>query len=170
MWWLCIETSQSNSVSPEPFGPRAQSPTVKRAKRLWGRECVDIWSFSSPEPLGLICNRPVAAPRFPTTWPRNDGLWGREWQVCLTCATANLVNRAGLGNRKTNVHLCGERLICNNLCLHTVQNTFHKVFYIPYISAPIAPQLIRSLTSTYCILAGGSGKYSFWVNKVEGSC
>ena len=25
-------------------------------------------SFSSPEPLGLICNR-----------PRNDGLWGREW-------------------------------------------------------------------------------------------
>ena len=22
---------------------------------------------------------PVAAPRFPTTWPRNDGLWGREW-------------------------------------------------------------------------------------------
>ena len=25
--------------------------------------------FSSPEPLGLIL----------TTWPRNDGLWGREW-------------------------------------------------------------------------------------------
>ena len=21
------------------------------------------------------------APRFPTTWPRNDGLWGREW-IC----------------------------------------------------------------------------------------
>ena len=38
-----------------------------------------IRPFSSPEPLGLICNRPVArAPRFPTTWPRNDGLWGRE--------------------------------------------------------------------------------------------
>ena len=31
-------------------------------------------TFSSPEPLGLICNRP----RFPTTWPRNDGLWGRK--------------------------------------------------------------------------------------------
>ena len=29
-------------------------------------------TFSSPEPLGLIFNRP----RFPTTWPRNDGLWG----------------------------------------------------------------------------------------------
>ena len=29
-------------------------------------------TFSSPEPLGLICNR------FPTMWPRNDGLWGRE--------------------------------------------------------------------------------------------
>ena len=25
-------------------------------------------SFSSPEPLGLICNR-----------PRNDGIWEREW-------------------------------------------------------------------------------------------
>ena len=37
----CFETSQSNSVSPEPFGPRAQSPTVKRAKRLWGREWHD---------------------------------------------------------------------------------------------------------------------------------
>ena len=34
--------------------------------------------FSSPEPLGLICNRPVAAHRFPTTWRTNDGLWGRE--------------------------------------------------------------------------------------------
>ena len=21
------------------------------------------------------------APRFPTTWPRNDGLWGREWHL-----------------------------------------------------------------------------------------
>ena len=42
----CFETSQSNSVSPEPFGPRAQSPTVKRAKRLWGRECLwgKTWS------------------------------------------------------------------------------------------------------------------------------
>ena len=35
--------------------------------------------FSSPEPLGLICNEPVEPPRFKTTWPRNDGLWGREW-------------------------------------------------------------------------------------------
>ena len=26
---------------------------------------------SSPEALGLPCNK--------TTWPRNDGLWGREW-------------------------------------------------------------------------------------------
>ena len=38
--------------------------------------------FSSPEPLGLICNRPWL-PRFPATWPRNDGLWGREWST--TC-------------------------------------------------------------------------------------
>ena len=34
-------------------------------------------SFSSPEPLGLICK---------TTWPRNDLLWGREclrsWCYC----------------------------------------------------------------------------------------
>ena len=33
---------------------------------------ISLKAFSSPEPLGLICNRP----RFPTTWPRNDGLWG----------------------------------------------------------------------------------------------
>ena len=32
------------------------------------------------------------------------------WQVCLTCATANLVFRVGLGSRKTNVYLRGERL------------------------------------------------------------
>ena len=37
--------------------------------------------LSSPEPLGLICNRPV-----PTTWPRNDGLWGREWFTTTTLA------------------------------------------------------------------------------------
>ena len=45
---------------------------------------------------------------------RKGGKWVQKlltyWQVCLTCATANLVNRAGLGNRKTNVRLCGERL------------------------------------------------------------
>ena len=43
----------------------------------------NLWviSFSSPKPLGLICNEPVQ-PRFKTTWPRNDGLWGREWS-CL---------------------------------------------------------------------------------------
>ena len=58
-------------------------------------------------------------------------------------------------------HCIISRYINNNLCLHTVQNTFYNVFYIPYISAPIALQLIRSLTSTYCIVAGGSGKYSF---------
>ena len=33
--------------------------------------------FSSPEPLGLICNL--------TTWPRNDGLWGREWCSYRSC-------------------------------------------------------------------------------------
>ena len=39
--------------------------------------------------------------------------WSKPWSlpdIRLTCATANLVNRAGLGNRKTNVRLCGERL------------------------------------------------------------
>ena len=25
------------------------------------------------------------APRFPTTWPRNDGLWGREWCAKHSC-------------------------------------------------------------------------------------
>ena len=30
--------------------------------------------------------------------------------VCLTCAVANLVKLAGLGSRKPNVRLCGERL------------------------------------------------------------
>ena len=39
--------------------------------------------------------------------------------------------------------------INKNLYLHTVQNTFHKVFHkvhVIYISAPIALQFIRSLT------------------------
>ena len=34
------------------------------------------------------------APRFPTTWPRNDGLWGREWTTTArwwegACAISN---------------------------------------------------------------------------------
>ena len=37
--FYCFETSQSNPASPEPLGPRTQVPAVKRAKRLWGREC-----------------------------------------------------------------------------------------------------------------------------------
>ena len=41
------------NVSPEPFGPRAQSPTVKRAKRLWGREWRSLTSLPSP-PLLFI--------------------------------------------------------------------------------------------------------------------
>ena len=48
-------------------------------------EC-DVYPFSSPEPLGLICNRPKPTPCLPTTWPRNDGLWGREW-MCTAFAT-----------------------------------------------------------------------------------
>ena len=53
-------------------------------------------TFSSPEPLGLICNR------FPTTWPRNDGLWGREckdqwknisWIQCFDIELRYIVKR-----------------------------------------------------------------------------
>ena len=32
----------SSETEHEGFGPRAQSPTVKRAKRLWGRECATL--------------------------------------------------------------------------------------------------------------------------------
>ena len=53
-------------------------------------------TFSSPEPLGLICNR------FPTTWPRNDGFWGREckdhwksisWIQCFDIELRYIVKR-----------------------------------------------------------------------------
>ena len=40
----------------EPAGPRAQSPTVKRAKRLWGRKCSKtrshLFIVSSPYSIG----------------------------------------------------------------------------------------------------------------------
>ena len=53
-------------------------------------------TFSSPEPLGLICNG------FPTTWPRSDGLWGREckdhwksisWIQCFDIELRYIVKR-----------------------------------------------------------------------------
>ena len=40
-------------MSPEPFGPRAQSPTVKRAKRLWGREWLK-GKLAAARGLGLL--------------------------------------------------------------------------------------------------------------------
>ena len=81
-------------------------------------------------------------------------------EECLSMHVNNLIRH------ESALVMCQEisiisKYINNNLCLHTVQNTFPKVFYIPCISAPIALQLRRSLTSTYCIVAGGSGKYSF---------
>ena len=76
------ETSQSNSVSPEPFGPRAQSPTVKRAKRLWGRECI--------RPKILAQSRPQS--------PRYLGEWVR-----VTALTLNLALSRGFSLKKIGV-------------------------------------------------------------------
>ena len=51
--------------------PRRLSLDENVRAKEGGRETVGTcFTFSSPEPLGLICNRP-------TTWPRNDGLGTR---------------------------------------------------------------------------------------------
>ena len=56
--------------SPEPLGPlnrrrlstspRAQSPTVKRAKRLWGRECFKTCRYVQPRPQGFSVKKEKA--------------------------------------------------------------------------------------------------------------
>ena len=89
--------------------------TVKNACRRGGNGCKS-WELG---PKRRLFNKNRSAEyldislRFLdfTPWPfcgyvdTHDG-----WQVCLTCATANLVFRVGLGSRKTNVYLRGERL------------------------------------------------------------
>ena len=89
--------------------------TVKNACRRGGNGCKS-WELG---PKWRLFNKNRSAEyldislRFLdfTPWPfcgdvdTHDG-----WQVCLTCATANLVFRVGLGSRKTNVYLRGERL------------------------------------------------------------
>ena len=76
----CKRTQHSRAKSLTDFKLCATTPN--NAQQHDDRVCKR--TFSSPEPLGLICNRPVT-PRFPTTWPRNGGLWGREWQTDATC-------------------------------------------------------------------------------------
>ena len=85
------------------FPPRLHffAPYLHRANLCISRASASASSqieitFSSPEQLGLICNH------FPTTWPRNDGLWGREckdqwknisWIQCFDIELRYIVKR-----------------------------------------------------------------------------
>ena len=60
-WFYCsCSVSQPMKTRVETDYPRGPRCPFRRTKQrgLWERDC--LWSFSSPEPLGLICNRPVA--------------------------------------------------------------------------------------------------------------
>ena len=135
-----------------PSNTAASTKSYSVISLLWQLRCYcnpDHNKFSS------LSNTTVVA-IFP-----NLCLWRRSLCSNLGGIDPEKLYRATLSSHAHVIVSSVSRYINDNLCLHTVQNTFHKVFYIPYISAPIALQLIRSLTSTYCIVAGGSGKYSF---------
>ena len=73
------------STVPRSFVQDCRLVTMSRKSdhvtRYWPYHGVGTCAFSSPEPLGLICN-----------WPRNDGLWGREWYVCFSASVVSFQN------------------------------------------------------------------------------
>ena len=75
---LRYEISQRYHVNAKRPHVSVWDRSVGRLERVAHALCLRFWitPFSSPEPLGLIWN--------PTTCPRNDGLWGREWKhTCI---------------------------------------------------------------------------------------
>ena len=78
-----------------PWFPDLSRPYGACVKRGSGKHMFGLSPFSSPEPLDLICNR------FPTTWPRNDGLWGREWSQSFSSESA--VKYLRVGRRKIQI-------------------------------------------------------------------
>ena len=78
-----------------PWFPDLSRPYGACVKRGSGKHMFGLSPFSSPEPLDLICNR------LPTTWPKNDGLWRREWSQSFSLESA--VKYLHVGRRKIQI-------------------------------------------------------------------
>ena len=83
--WCIFKTSQrSHSLERAQevkFFPQWSSEGQKSVMSMSS----DICNFCTCDRMSEIFWHPVTAasraPRFPTKWPRNDGLWGREWAL-----------------------------------------------------------------------------------------
>ena len=84
-WSLYFQNSPKKLLSVESLGSKTFFPQVERwgthihyEHEQWYLQFLYIHDRMS-EIFWHLVTAASRTPRFKTTWPRNDGLWGREW-------------------------------------------------------------------------------------------